>query len=76
MIHDQNLDGLGKLSTSMVLGYYTYFSVYTVISFIIYHIEVTLQISNKKKCLENVSSRMKYTFPVLFLIHETRIHVN
>jgi len=49
MIHDQNLDGLGKLNTSMVLGYYTYFSVYTVISFIIYHIEVTLQISNKKK---------------------------
>jgi hypothetical protein len=77
VIHDQNLDGLGKLSTSVVLGYYTYFSVYTVISLIIYPIEVTLQISNKKEMLgEYVSSKMKYTFLVLFLIHETRIQIN
>jgi len=54
IIHDQHLDGLGKLSTSTVMGYYTYFSIYIVISFIIYHIEVTLQMSNKKKCLENM----------------------
>jgi len=53
-IHDQNLDGFGKWSTSTVLGYYTYFSVYNVISFIIYHTEITLQTSNKKKFLENM----------------------